>query len=148
RLVGRESLIRELAERGVGRRLVHWPRGVDTDAFRPDRRRSDTYPGARPAWLYVGRVAVEKNLEDFLALPLPGTKVVVGDGPARADLERRVPSVLWRGWRFGDDLATHFASADCFVFPSPTETFATVILDALASGLPVASVPASGPAPL
>src|SRR5262249_55740278 len=72
-LVGTRSLMRDLEERRVGRRLVHWPRGVDTDLFRPERRRDETYPFPRPLWLYVGRVAVEKNLERFLALPLPGT---------------------------------------------------------------------------
>jgi glycosyltransferase involved in cell wall biosynthesis len=147
-LVGTRSLIRDLRERRVGRRLVHWPRGVDTELFRPEHRRDETYPFPRPVWLYVGRVAVEKNLEAFLGLPLPGTRVVVGDGPSRASLERRFPGVVWRGWRFGDELARHFASADCFVFPSSTETFGNVILEAMASGLPVASVPAPGPADL
>ena len=108
--------------------------------------RSTQLPG--PIWLYVGRVAVEKSLEDFLALPLPGTKVVVGDGPAREGLQRRYPDVVWRGYRYGDDLAAHFASADCFVFPSRTETFGNVLLEAMASGLPVASVPAPGPVDL
>ena len=93
----------------------------------------------------VGRIAVEKTLDDFLALPLEGTKVVVGDGPSRVDLQRRYPDVVWRGYQYGQDLAAHFASADCFVFPSRTETFGNVILEALASGLPVASVPAPGP---
>ncbi|HEX6739474.1 MAG TPA: glycosyltransferase family 1 protein [Vicinamibacteria bacterium] len=145
-LVGTQSLIRELTVRRVGRRLVHWPRGVDGTAFSPDLRRDDVYPFPRPVWLYVGRVAVEKSIEEFLKLPLPGTKVVVGDGPFRAELQRAYPGAVWRGWRFGRELAEHFASADCFVFPSRTETFGNVILEALASGLPVASVPAPGPA--
>jgi glycosyltransferase involved in cell wall biosynthesis len=115
----------------------------------PGHRRGDVYAGLPgPIWLYVGRVAVEKSLEDFLSLPLPGTKVVVGDGPSRADLERRFPDVVWRGYRYGQELAAHFASADCFVFPSRTETFGNVILEAHASGLPVASVPAPGPVDL
>jgi glycosyltransferase involved in cell wall biosynthesis len=147
-LVGTHSLMKELAEQRIGRRLLHWPRGVDTERFHPRHRRLDTYPLPRPIWLYVGRVAFEKRLEDFLALPLPGTKVVVGDGPSRADLQRRFPDTVWRGWRFGDDLTTHFASADCFVFPSRTETFGNVLLEALASQLPVASVPAPGPVDL
>jgi glycosyltransferase involved in cell wall biosynthesis len=147
-LVSSLSLLGELREKRVGRRLVHWPRGVDADAFHPSCRRSDVYDLPRPIWLYVGRVAVEKTLEDFLELPLQGTKVVVGDGPSREDLQRRFPDVVWRGYRFGEDLAAHFASADCFVFPSRTETFGNVILEALASGLPVASVPAPGPADL
>ncbi len=144
-LVSSISLLKELEHKRVGRRLVHWPRGVDSDCFHPERRRGDVYALPGPIWLYVGRVAIEKSLEDFLKLPLTGTKVVVGDGPARADLERRFPDVVWRGYRFGEDLAAHFASADCFVFPSRTETFGNVILEALASGLPVASVPAPGP---
>jgi glycosyltransferase involved in cell wall biosynthesis len=129
----------------VAQRLVHWPRGVDAELFNPSHRKDSVYLLPRPIWLYVGRVALEKTLDDFLELPLPGTKVVVGDGPSRPELERRFPDVVWRGYRFGDDLAAHFASADCFVFPSRTETFGNVILEALASGLPVASVPAPGP---
>jgi glycosyltransferase involved in cell wall biosynthesis len=147
-LVSSMSLLHELREKRVGRRLVYWPRGVDAGAFHPARRRRDVYSVPGPIWLYVGRVAVEKSLEDFLKLPLPGTKVVVGDGPSREALQRRFPEVVWRGYRFGEDLAAHFASADCFVFPSRTETFGNVILEALASGLPVASVPAPGPADL
>jgi glycosyltransferase involved in cell wall biosynthesis len=145
-LVGTQSLIRELMARSVGRRLVHWPRGVDSQAFSPEHRRPHTYPYPRPVWLYVGRVAVEKSIEEFLKLNLPGTKVVVGDGPFRAELQRAFPQAVWRGWRFGQELAEHFAGADCFVFPSRTETFGNVILEAMASGLPVASVPAPGPA--
>ena len=144
-MVGTVSLIRELQHRRVGRQLVHWPRGVDERMFHPDKRQDWTYTQPHPIWLYVGRVAVEKSLEDFLGLDLPGTKVVVGDGPARAALQLRFPHVVWRGWRYGEELAAHFASADCFVFPSRTETFGNVILEAMASGLPVASVPAPGP---
>ena len=147
-LVGTQSLIRELQARGVGRRLVHWPRGVDAEAFNPIHRRPALFPHPGPIWLYVGRVAVEKNLHEFLRLTLPGTKVVVGDGPARAELQRAYPETVWQGWRHGDELAAHFASADCFVFPSRTETFGNVILEALASGLPVASFPAPGPTDL
>jgi glycosyltransferase involved in cell wall biosynthesis len=148
-LVSSQTLLDELRARRVGRRLVHWPRGVDATLFHPRHRRASVYaelPG--PIWLYVGRVAVEKNLEDFLDLPLPGTKVVVGDGPAREPLQRKYPQVVWRGYQFGDDLAAHYASADCFVFPSRTETFGNVILEAFASGIPVASVPAPGPVDL
>ena len=148
-LVSSQSLLDELAERNVGRRLVHWPRGVDATFFHPRHRDGGVYtdlPG--PLWLYVGRVAVEKSLEDFLDLPLPGTKVIVGDGPSREALQRKYPDVVWRGYRFGDDLGAHFASADCFVFPSRTETFGNVLLEAMASGLPVASVPAPGPVDL
>jgi glycosyltransferase involved in cell wall biosynthesis len=144
-LVGTRSLIRELRAKGVGRRLVHWPRGVDTATFHPMFRRQDVYDLPRPIWLYVGRVSFEKSLEDFLSLPLPGTKVVVGDGPSRAELQARFPEAVWRGFLYGRELSEHYASADCFVFPSRTETFGNVLLEALASGLPVASVPAPGP---
>jgi glycosyltransferase involved in cell wall biosynthesis len=148
-LVSSQTLLAELQDKQVGHHLVYWPRGVDARAHHPTRRRGDVYQGLPgPIWLYVGRVAVEKSLEDFLALPLPGTKVVVGDGPSRAALQAQFPDAVWRGYRFGEDLAAHFASADCFVFPSRTETFGNVILEALASGLPVASVPAPGPADL
>jgi glycosyltransferase involved in cell wall biosynthesis len=147
-LVGTATLIRELTARGVGRRLVHWPRGVDTAHFHPDQRRDVLFDLPRPVWLYVGRVAVEKTLDDFLRLDLPGTKVVVGDGPSRAALQQRFPETVWRGWRYGQELAAHFASADCFVFPSRTETFGNVLLEALASGLPVAAVPSPGPSDL
>jgi glycosyltransferase involved in cell wall biosynthesis len=147
-LVGTLSLIQELREKRVGRHLVHWPRGVDTEKFHPRFRREDCYGSTGPRWLYVGRVAVEKSIEDFLKLDLPGTKIVVGDGPSRESLQQRFPEVVWRGWRHGEDLSTHFASADCFVFPSRTETFGNVILEAMASGLPVASVPAPGPVDL
>jgi glycosyltransferase involved in cell wall biosynthesis len=145
-LVSSQSLLDELRGRRVGGRLVHWPRGVDAQLFHPRHRNTSVYEGLPgPIWLYVGRVAVEKNLEDFLDLPLPGTKVIVGDGPSREPLQRKYPEVVWRGYQFGNDLSAHFASADCFVFPSRTETFGNVILEALASGLPVASVPAPGP---
>ena len=144
-LVGTHSLIRELDVRRIGRQLVRWPRGVDSERFHPKHRRLDVFDLPRPVWLYVGRVAAEKSLDDFLRLSLPGTKVVVGDGPARAELESRYRDAVFRGWRFDDELSAHFASADCFVFPSRTETFGNVILEALASGIPVASVPAPGP---
>jgi glycosyltransferase involved in cell wall biosynthesis len=143
--VGTRSLIAELREHGVGRQHVYWPRGVDARLFDPARRQRDMYACPRPIWLYAGRVAIEKNLDAFLSLAIPGTKVVVGDGPARAALQSRYPGVVWTGWRHGEDLAAHIASADCFVFPSRTETFGNVVLEALASGLPVAAVPAPGP---
>ncbi len=148
-LVSSMSLLHELGAKRVGRQLVHWPRGVDADVFHPGHRRGDVYGElAGPIWLYVGRVAIEKSLEDFLELSLPGTKVVVGDGPSREELQRKYPEVVWRGYQFGPALSAHFASADCFVFPARTETFGNVILEALASGLPVASVPAPGPVDL
>jgi glycosyltransferase involved in cell wall biosynthesis len=145
-LVGTRSMIQELEARGVGRQLAHWPRGVDASRFSPKHRSAEVYrnlPG--PIWLYVGRVAAEKSLEDFLSLKLEGTKVVVGDGPAREALERAFPDAVFRGFIYGEELSAHFASADYFVFPSRTDTFGNVILEALASGLPVASVKAPGP---
>jgi glycosyltransferase involved in cell wall biosynthesis len=147
-LVGTRSLIAELRSEGVGRALVHWPRGVDAELFSPERANASLAPAPRPVWLSVGRIAVEKSLADFLALDLPGTKVVVGDGPDRAELERRFPEARFLGYRFGPDLASLYASADCFVFPSRTETFGNVILEALASGLPVAATSAPGPVDL
>jgi glycosyltransferase involved in cell wall biosynthesis len=114
--------------------------------FNPAKATPDVYEGlARPIWLNVGRVAVEKNIESFLALDLPGAKVVVGDGPQREELGEKYPDVVFRGARFGEDLAAHYACADVFVFPSLTDTFGLVILEAMASGAPVAAYPAAGP---
>jgi len=145
-LVSTRSIVRDLLERRVGQRLVYWPRGVDTNLFNPSRRSLDCYAGLpRPIWVYVGRVAVEKSIECFLSLPLAGSKVVVGDGPAREELQRRFPEAIFRGYRYGEDLATHYASADRFVFPSRTDTFGNVLLEAIASGLPIAAVPSPGP---
>lgn len=134
-------LVAELERRAFGRVRV-WGRGVDTSRFRPrprDRARSG------PLWLTVGRVAVEKNLEAFLRLELPGRKMVVGDGPAREALRRRFPDVAFPGARTGDDLARTYAQADVFVFPSRTDTFGNVMLEALACGVPVAAYPVPGP---
>lgn len=141
-LVPTASLRRELAARGF-EHLVEWIRGVDAELFRP--RDGDFYGLPRPIFLAVGRVAAEKNLEAFLALELPGSKVVVGDGPARAALERRHPEVSWAGFRSGEDLARHYAGADVLVFPSRTDTFGVVMLEANACGLPVAAYPVTGP---
>jgi hypothetical protein len=101
----------------------------------------DFYGLPRPVFLYAGRVAAEKNIAAFLDLELPGSKVVVGDGPARADLEPRYPDVHWAGFKFGEELAQHYAGADVFVFPSRTDTFGVVMLEANAAGLPVAAYP-------
>ena len=128
--------------------LAVWARGVDTALFHPDKRRApdDVYAGlARPIWVNVGRIAVEKNIEAFLDLDLPGTKVVVGKGPQEAELRRRYPGVVFAGPKFGDDLARHYADADVFVFPSLTDTFGLVIIEAMACGTPVAGYPVSGP---
>jgi glycosyltransferase involved in cell wall biosynthesis len=132
----------ELVGRGFTN-VRRWSRGVDTDLFHP--RAKDFLPGPRPISLYAGRVAVEKNLEAFLALDLPGTKYVVGGGPQLAELSRRYPAVRFVGMRHGEDLARHIAAADVFVFPSLTDTFGLVMLEALASGVPVAAFPAPGP---
>jgi glycosyltransferase involved in cell wall biosynthesis len=123
-------------------RLMLWSRGVDLDLFRPRRVRLF---GKGPIFLYVGRIAVEKNLKAFLDLGLPGRKVLVGDGPQRPELERLYPDALFAGPKDKEDLARAYASADVFVFPSMTDTFGLVLIEALASGLPVAAYPVSGP---
>jgi glycosyltransferase involved in cell wall biosynthesis len=133
-----DSLAKELVGRGF-QKLMRWPRGVDTNLFQP---RSGSDLGLpRPVFLTVGRLAVEKNIEAFLALDLPGSKVVVGDGPAKQVLAKRYPSAVFLGTRKGQDLAAIYASADVFVFPSRTDTFGLVLLEALASGLPIAGFP-------
>ena len=141
-MVATPTLRRELAARGFDR-LLSWSRGVDTTLFRPRDKGFLDLP--RPIFLYVGRVAVEKSVEDFLALDLPGSKLVVGDGPQLAEMTRRYPAVHFAGARHGEDLARHYAAADAFVFPSRTDTFGLVMLEALASGLPVAAYPVPGP---
>lgn len=124
-------------------RIVRWGRGVDLSLFHP--RRESVLDLPRPIFLSVGRVAVEKNLDAFLSLRLPGSKVVVGDGPARAELQRAYPEVLFLGICEGERLASIYASSDVFVFPSLTDTFGIVLLEAAASGLPVAAFPVQGP---
>jgi glycosyltransferase involved in cell wall biosynthesis len=141
-LVPTASIQHELEDRGF-RNLVLWRRGVDTRIFQP--REGDYYGLPRPVFLSVGRVAAEKNIEAFLDLELPGSKVVVGDGPVRAALARKYPGVHWAGFRTGEDLARHYAGADVFVFPSRTDTFGVVMLEANASGLPIAAFPVPGP---
>ena len=135
------ALAGELRARGF-RNVVLWPRGVDASQFHP---RAADLGLPRPVFLCVGRVAVEKNLEAFLDLDLPGTKVIVGDGPARAALTRKYPQAVFLGARQGKELAEAYAAADAFVFPSKTDTFGLVLLEALASGLPVAAFPVTGP---
>ncbi|CAA7613038.1 putative glycosyl transferase (Group 1) [Magnetospirillum sp. SS-4] len=148
-MVATQGIEDELVRRGFGN-IRRWSRGVDTELFRPrPEARGEHGPFAglpRPIFLYVGRVAVEKNIEAFLALDLPGTKAVVGDGPLLDDLRRRHPQVHFAGARLGEDLAVHYAGGDVFVFPSRTDTFGLVLLEALASGLPVAAYPVPGPA--
>lgn len=144
-LVATDSLRKELETHGHAN-LAHWSRGVDTTLYHPREGGADLYADLpRPIFLNVGRVAVEKNLEAFLALDLPGTKVVIGDGPARGDLAARFPEARFLGSKVGEDLARHYAAADVFVFPSLTDTFGNVIIEALASGVPVAAFPVMGP---
>lgn len=143
-MVATESLRKELEGRGF-RNLLPWPKGVDTELFRP--REGSVLPAElpRPVFMNVGRVAVEKNIQAFLDLDLPGSKVVVGEGPDLARLRRDYPDVHFTGGKSGEELAQHFASADVFVCPSRTETFGLVLLEALASGVPAAAYPVMGP---
>ncbi len=141
-MVATQSLRDELTERGF-KNLRAWSRGVDLEAFVPTPRENWNLP--RPIFAYVGRVAVEKNLRAFLNLSLPGSKLVVGDGPQRKTLERQYPDTYFAGARFGAELAAAYAGADVFVFPSKTDTFGLVVLEALACGLPVAAYPVTGP---
>src|SRR5215472_2458529 len=141
-MVSTQSLMLELRQRGFSN-LGMWTRGVDTDLFRPERAIELGF--ARPIFVSVGRVAVEKNLEAFLSLDLPGTKVVIGTGPEEAALKRRFPDAKFLGLLENGTLAAHLAAADVFVFPSRTDTFGVVQLEALASGVPVAAFPVTGP---
>jgi glycosyltransferase involved in cell wall biosynthesis len=141
-MVSTQSLIEELGNRGFAH-LAMWTRGVDTDLFRPERAVSLDLP--RPLFISVGRLAVEKNLPSFLALDLPGSKVVIGDGPQAVELQRRFPEAYFLGRLEGETLAAHLAAADVFVFPSRTDTFGLVQLEALACGVPVAAYPVAGP---
>jgi glycosyltransferase involved in cell wall biosynthesis len=141
-MVATPSLMAELATRGFGR-LKLWGRGVDTQLFHPERAIALDFP--RPIFMCVGRIAPEKNLEAFLSLDLPGTKVIVGHGPQEADLRARFPTAKFFGALSGESLAAHVAAADVFVFPSRTDTFGIVQLEALASGVPVAAFPVTGP---
>ena len=144
-MVATESIEQELKTRKF-RRLVRWSRGVDTNLFRPygkDLSDFSTFP--RPILLYVGRVAVEKNLREFLDIDTVGSQIVVGDGPDLASLEREYPDVHFLGALSGEKLACHYAAADLFVFPSIADTFGLVLLEACAAGLRVAAMPAPGP---
>jgi glycosyltransferase involved in cell wall biosynthesis len=146
-MVATPSLRAELAGRGF-RRIRTWSRGVDLAQFRPELRDShdpELSGLPRPLFLYVGRVAVEKNIRAFLDLDLPGSKAVVGGGPQLAELQRDCPNVCFTGPRHGEELARAYAQGDVFVFPSRTDTFGLVLLEALASGTPVAAFPVTGP---
>jgi len=141
-LAATPTLAAELTTRGFNN-VKLWPRGVDAELFRPSAQATLNFP--RPIFLTVGRLAVEKNLDAFLKLDLPGTKVVVGDGRARSGLARKFPDAIFLGPRQGEALAEIYAAADVFVFPSRTDTFGLVLLEALASGVPVAAFPAAAP---
>src|ERR1700678_3256103 len=141
-MIATPSLRQELSAKGF-RKLGFWGRGVDTQLFVPDEPAKLDLP--RPIFMTMGRVAVEKNIEAFLSLDLPGSKVVIGDGPQKAELERRYPDVRFLGEKTGQDLTSHLAAADVFVFPSLTDTFGVVQLEALACGTPVAAFPVTGP---
>jgi glycosyltransferase involved in cell wall biosynthesis len=141
-MVATASLGEDLARRGF-RNIRQWTRGVDAELFNPARRGELDLP--RPLFLCVGRVAVEKNLPAFLDLDLPGSKVVVGDGPELAALRKRYPDAHFLGALPNDELARVYASSDVFVFPSRTDTFGNVLLEAMASGCPVAAYPVTGP---
>ncbi|HEC28102.1 MAG TPA: glycosyltransferase family 1 protein [Gammaproteobacteria bacterium] len=123
--------------------LIIWARGVDTEIFKPYE--CEVVSMERLTFIYVGRVAVEKNLDSFLSLELPGTKIVVGDGPDMSKLRGRYPDVVFTGYKFGEELARFIAAADVFVFPSRTDTFGLVMLEAMACGVPVAAYPVTGP---
>jgi len=141
-MVATPHLQRQLEARGF-RNIVRWTRGVDVELFKPGDRNFLQYP--RPIAMYVGRVAVEKNIEALLAMDWPGTKVVVGDGPARKLLAPKYPDTVFVGYKYGEELAQYVASADVFVFPSRTDTFGLVLLEAMACGVPVAAYPVTGP---
>jgi len=141
-MVPTESMRRTLIERGF-ENVVIWTRGVKVDVFTPDDPYDYELP--RPIWVYVGRVAVEKNIEAFLGLSLPGSKVIIGDGPDRESLAATYGDCHFLGYQFGADLASRLAGGDVFVFPSKTDTFGIVMLEAMACGLPVAAYPVTGP---
>ena len=143
-MVATTTLENQLREHGFTH-LMHWSRGVDSTLFHP-RPGESPFDLPRPIFIYVGRVSVEKSIGDFLALDLPGSKVVVGDGPAFAALKAAYPKAHFTGILTGEPLAKAYAGADVFVFPSRTDTFGIVLLEALASGLPVAAYPVPGPA--
>jgi glycosyltransferase involved in cell wall biosynthesis len=145
-----ETMLAELTDHGF-RNLTLWGRGVDCERFHPLENKpliswdGPAKPWPRPYWINVGRVSVEKNLEAFYQLKLPGTMIQVGDGPARESLQRKYPHVRFVGAKGGDELAHYYGLGDCFVFPSLTDTYGVVLLEALASGLPVAAMPSAGP---
>ncbi len=141
-MVATESLQRELSAKGY-QQLTRWSLGVDTELFHPDDK--SFIQDKRPISMYTGRIAIEKNVEAFLHLELPGKKYIVGDGPQRKELANQYPDVRFVGYKQGQELARYMAAADVFVFPSKTDTFGLVLLEALACGVPVSAYPVSGP---
>jgi glycosyltransferase involved in cell wall biosynthesis len=141
-MVSTASVRLDLAAHGFDN-LATWRRGVDTEKFKPGPKDFLTLP--RPIAAYVGRVAVEKNIDAFLKMDWSGSKIVIGDGPERPRLEQQYPRATFIGYRFGEDLARHLAAADVMVFPSRTDTFGLVNLEAMACGVPVAAYPVTGP---
>jgi glycosyltransferase involved in cell wall biosynthesis len=141
-MVSTASVRRDLKSHGFAN-LANWRRGVDTEIFKPYPK--DFLGLPRPIAAYVGRVAVEKNIDAFLRMDWAGSKLIIGDGPERARLERRYPDATFSGYRYGEDLARHLAAADVMVFPSRTDTFGLVNLEAMACGVPVAAYPVTGP---
>lgn len=145
-LVATQSIADDLRNRNFNN-VVPWTRGVDHVQFRPmpGDRLAVQMGWTKPIFINVGRVSVEKNLEAFLSLDIPGTKLVVGDGPSRAALERKFPDAIFVGSKSGEELVRHYNAADVFVFPSLTDTFGNVLLESLACGVPVAAYPVAGP---
>jgi glycosyltransferase involved in cell wall biosynthesis len=141
-MVSTASVRLDLAAHGF-QNLATWRRGVDTALFKPYAKDFLALP--RPIAAYVGRVAVEKNIDAFLKMDWTGSKIVVGDGPERARLAKQYPNAIFMGYRFGEDLARHLSAADVMVFPSRTDTFGLVNLEAMACGVPVAAYPVTGP---
>jgi len=141
-MVSSNSIIDELNSHGI-KRTVKWSRGVDIETFHPKKKIDLKLE--KPIYLYVGRISKEKSLEDFLKLNLKGTKLLVGDGPSKKKLEKKYTDAVFVGVKKGSELAQYYASSDIFVFPSKTDTFGMVMIEALASGLPVAAYPVPGP---
>jgi glycosyltransferase involved in cell wall biosynthesis len=142
--VATQSMEDRLREKGF-EHLHRWGRGVDTSLFRPGASKGHCIEGERPVAVFLGRVAIEKNIRAFLDMPFNGTKVVIGDGPDKKRLQDNYPDVKFAGYKTGKELACHIADADVMVFPSKTETFGVVMLESMACGVPVAAYPVTGP---